>query len=899
MAHNNYRGFYNLYPQSSNYYEKLNSDFEKHKNQRIDNEMSKNYKDDYFFSKINEGNNYKQNKINEKRMDEILNWKFEKDIEEAIKLSIKEEEERKLTENKTKEEIEKKKLNDDNLNKKNPFDNNPLKNEINNKIQNENKLDNKFNVLNNIENLINKNQLNSTIENKTINTIEYSKQNEKNEDKINTNNNEPNINFEKNSNHNNNLINNNNNIKLNNPKELLKESMPNLRPFNAQDLLNNSNTNDKDFDIDNNNNITIKKKNVQNINNIINNDNNDNQVKRKKIKIINDCQEKLNQNIISSTRSQSISKKQPEPLIYVPLQNPPGHNSCYIHSTIHILFHCTDFSKYILQLNKNPIINNKLIRALVKIFHDYLSKSQEKTTLPEEYKYIYNSLETFNFRYELGLYSKQRFKLYLMGDPVELLIYLLENCSEIDSNLIHDLFYIDIREQYICNEDRLKEEIKYDKDNFVREIYIEEILNFLEISEMAFEDFKNQLFTIFKEVSYQHVKKCKKCNLVMQKITVCYKLPKYFLINCVWSNKNPSYENIIKFFSMIPFNFNSNDMFDIKCKKSYSLFGFVLYCYHLAHYINVIYDNKKGIFILYSDEFILKIKNIEELYDYLTGKTKKDEIFYPVLLVYQENSTENKKKLEIDYKFYQYLMEKVIEKIKENNQQKDNILNNTINEKKDNSIQELNNTNIPEIKIENSNNEDLKNNNEDKISIVDHMMNKVNNLYYYNELNKKYEQDVQRLKLLEKEKKTNPNEDLNTYKNNLKKEKNNRSMTQDKNKYPNYDRYQKYLVNVSKNENQKKDTIKSTQKTLIHRGRGQNNNTKQSVVKPNIKKNNNETKNINKYQTINSGNSMYQNNEEMKNKHNTMNSFNRGTKAKNQNYIGNTQRINYTKFGCP
>ncbi len=116
-------------------------------------------------------------------------------------------------------------------------------------------------------------------------------------------------------------------------------------------------------------------------------------------------------------------------------------------------------------------------------------------------------------------------------------------------------------------------------------------------------------------------------------------------------------------------------------------------------------------------------------------------------------------------------------------------------------------------------------------------------------------------------------------------------MTQDKKIYPNYDRYQKYLVNGLINENQKKETI--------HRGRGQNNNTKQSVVKPNIKKNNNERKNINKYQTINSGNSMYQNNEEMKNKHNTMNSFNRGTKAKNQNYIGNTQRINYTKFGCP
>ena len=907
MSYNNYKGFYDLNPQSS---KKLNDDLKRDKQQLIDKKMSENYENNFYFDRIKRGNNNKPNNINEEVIiNEILNKKFDEDTQEAIRLSIKEDKERKLKENKMKEEIEKKKLNDENLNKnKNLFDNAPSKNENINKTQKEINLDNNFNDLNNKENLINKNQLNSTIENKIKNSIENSKQNENNENKINQNNNNSNINSEKenkqnniqsnsekeNKQNNNLLTNNINNPKLNNANS--KETMSNIKQINSQDLLNNSNNNEKDFDKENITNINIRKKYNQNLTDIMNSNNNEVQTKKKNIKIINDYNDNnnnLNQKS-HSTRSKSISKKQPEPLIYVPLQNPPGHNSCYIHSTIHILFYCTDFSNYILQLNKNPIINNKLIRSLVKIFNDYLSKSKETTNLPEEYKYIYNSLDTFNFRYELSLYSKQRFKLYLMGDPVELIIYLLENCSEIDSNLIHKLFYIDIREKYFCSDDKIQDEIKYDKDNFVREIYIEELLNFLVISEMAFEDFKNKLFNIFKEVSYQHIKKCKKCKLVMQKITVCSILPKYLLINCVWSNKNPNYENIIQFFSMIPFNFNTDDMFDIKIKKCYSLFGIILYSYHLSHYINVIYDNKKDLFILYSDEFIIKIKKIEELYDYLTGKTKKDKIFYPVLLVYQENVIENKKKLEIDNKFYDYLMEKVIRNKKENIQQKDNILNNTINEKKDNSIQELDNKNLQKIKIENSNNEDSINNDESKISIVDHMMNKVNNLYYYNELDKKHQYEVQ--KSLEKQKKTNPNEDLNKYKDNLKMEKNNRSMTLDKKKNPNFDEYLNSQDNHLINRNQKKENLKANQNNLINKGRGANNNIKQNTVKPNIKKNNNETNFMNnKNYTFNLGGQVAQN-DESKSKFNTMNSFNRGSRAKNQNYNGNNQRINYTKY---
>ena len=885
-ALNNYNGFYNLYPQKFNN-NKLEDDFKKHKEQIIDKEMSYNYNDDYYFNKIKSknNNNNHQNNISEldKEFEKFKNKKFEEDTQEAIRISIKEEEERKLKENKIKEEMEKKKLNDNKLTNKNITINNiPLKNEMN--------LENNLIDLNNNENLINKEQLNTTKENKTINTNENIKNNKNIENKINqNNNNQSNINSEKSNKQNNNLLNKNiNNPKSNNPKSL-KETISNIKTFNEKDLQNNSINNEENSFLDNVININIKKKYNQNIQSII--DKNDNE--KNKTKIINDFKNNINQTNISSTRSQSISKRPPQPLIYVPLQNPPSHNSCYIHTTIHILYHCKDFSNYIIQLNKNPIINNELIRSLVKIFHDYLLKSQEKTNLPEEYKYIYNPLETFNFRYELDLYSKEKFKLFVMGDPVELIIYLLEKCSEIDSNLIHKLFYIDIREQYICFEDKIKNEIKYDKDNFVREIYTEEILNYLIISEMAFEDFKNQLFKIFKEVSYQHIKKCQKCKLVMQKITVCNILPKYFLINCVWSNKNPDDESIIKFFSMIPFYFNSNDMFDIKEKKCYSLFGIILYCYHLAHYINVIYDNIKDIFILYSDEFIIKFKKLEELYDYLTGKTKKDKIFYPVLLVYQENLTQNKKELKIDYKFYDYLIGKINLENKIKIQQENKI--NIINEKNDNSIRKLNNNNIQEIKIENNGDEDLINNsiennkNNDNISIVEHMMNKVNNLLYYNELDKKYEIEV---KKKEKEKNKISNEDLERYKNNLKKEKTKRSMSLDKKQYPNYVNYQNY-INNNQNENQKKKDLNSIHNNQTIKRKGKNNN-----IKPSIKKDNN---NINKYQTINhEHNLLLSNNNNDSNLRNTMNTFNRGAKAINQYYVGNGQRINYTKYinGC-
>ena len=156
-----------------------------------------------------------------------------------------------------------------------------------------------------------------------------------------------------------------------------------------------------------------------------------------------------------------------------------------------------------------------------------------------------------------------------MGDPVELIIFLLEHLCKINSDFIHQLFYIDLIEEFICEKCSNKNSLKYDKDHFVMEIYIEEILNYIQLINMEFNYFNNQLFIIENSISSQFTKDCDKCKSKNQiyKTRICNYLPKYFFINCVWSNRNPNKESIIKVFSLIQFLFRGSDNMKYKIIK--------------------------------------------------------------------------------------------------------------------------------------------------------------------------------------------------------------------------------------------------------------------------------------------------------------------------------------------
>ena len=187
-----------------------------------------------------------------------------------------------------------------------------------------------------------------------------------------------------------------------------------------------------------------------------------------------------------------------------------------------------------------------------------------------------------------------------------------------------------------------------------------------------------------------------------------------FFINCVWSNRNPNKDSIIKVFSLIQFSFKGSDVYEIKENKKYLLYGMILYCYYMAHYIFVLYDKNNNIFVLYNDEYITKFDSFLEICEYLTGKYGNDKnMFYPVFLAYQEYNEEDI----IDLKMSKECFDNLMIKIKTIN---------TDNKKENNNITPGNND-----ENKNKKNEILHKSKDDKISIMEQMNQKTENTDFY------------------------------------------------------------------------------------------------------------------------------------------------------------------------
>ena len=398
-------------------------------------------------------------------------------------------------------------------------------------------------------------------------------------------------------------------------------------------------------------------------NNLLNENNNkNNQLENKKEKE----KEKENKDI-----NNIINEK------YVPLSNPIGDNACYINVSIQLLYNTIPFRNYILSLKPNLNNFDELINYFYKIFEKYKSMSMEKIV----------PIETKEFRKILKRFSDNLFQIGFSADPIEFIIFLLNDINIYNSDIIHKIFYIDISEQYNCSKCKNEEIIKYDKDNFFHGIYIEEVLNFCEINKSEFEYFNNKLFIINKEISYQVLKSCEKCkkkklNTIMEKRTICKQLPSNLLINCIWSNKNPDLEQIVKVYFMMQNVFPIKNLYDTnQINKNYIFKGMILYSYHLYHYIISLYDYIKNQFILINDERILSFKNMQEMINYLINP-EDNFCFYPVIIMYIENEKNYNINFNLDKNFYNNLMKKIIIY----KQKKENVNNdkNPIQSKKEN-----------------------------------------------------------------------------------------------------------------------------------------------------------------------------------------------------------------------
>ena len=291
---------------------------------------------------------------------------------------------------------------------------------------------------------------------------------------------------------------------------------------------------------------------------------------------------------------------------------------------------------------------NNFLFNLGKILNSYqniLSKNDPKNNI--------TNLNTFELRKSLSICSDNKFKLNSISDPVEFLIYILDIINKENSEEIHLYFHLKLIEEVRCiNFCPFKSNRKYDKDNFIYQIYVEEIFNYIKNQKLSFDDFRENLFMLSYYSIQNEMNTCQKCNSIKNKILICNNedgSPKFLLVNCVWNNVKPDLKDVIKFLYFISLIEQLDNLFICPSKNeksNYYLNGIIFYSFTLCHYINLIFNLQKNVFTLYNDTGIMEFENMNEVYNYITkGQLKKNNkaYFYPVLLVYGKENIYDEK----------------------------------------------------------------------------------------------------------------------------------------------------------------------------------------------------------------------------------------------------------------
>jgi hypothetical protein len=424
---------------------------------------------------------------------------------------------------------------------------------------------------------------------------------------------------------------------------------------------------------------------------------------------------------------------------YVVFENNNGENACYLNVFLHFLYSCKDISYFLCNLyiidrqdnhnktsngyddnnanntneqNNNEVINkeedkNKLLILLGQILYNYneaLKNKKKRVTV----------LKTKKFRQFLNNFSKGKFRLNHVADTVDFVNYIFEILNEQNKEETEKYFVLKLNEHYVCNQTcNIKKTTKYDNDNFIYQIYTEEILNFLQSNKNI--KFYNRLFQFSQMLFLQDSIKCSKCGKEMYKKICCDNKPKILIINCVWNEEMPNINKVIKLYALIKLKDELRNLFQITNKKKknfYSLTHIILYSSSLSHYIIAIYDPISKIFYLVDDNMVIEFKKLVDLYSSVTANLLRSNeyyYYYPVLLIYSNSEKYDQETLDknqMNEEIYINLINECKKSIQEYKDRKNKNKNKSIN----NNISNNSNNN-------NNNNNNINNNNNNKTEI--------------------------------------------------------------------------------------------------------------------------------------------------------------------------------------
>ena len=406
-----------------------------------------------------------------------------------------------------------------------------------------------------------------------------------------------------------------------------------------------------------------------------NNTNNINKEEKGKEVVINIDSNEDSEELSQSIKNLLLDVKKENKLItnyhYATFKNGYGENACYINVILHLLYNIEELREFLISLfqidesnkpnekdekkNKDKdkdqndnedckIDNNEFLISLGKIIsrYKYIISNEEKNKNNQV-----TVINTLKMRKILEKLSGNKFQLNTIADPVELFTFILDILSENLDGDTHKTFYLDLIDEYTCEQNGCNQiKNKYDKDNFIYHIYIDEILKYLSIEDIKVKDYNNKLF----EYSYtsflqSNIKICEKCNSLMEHDLICNNCPDYILINCVWRESNPKLEDVMTILFLLSLKDDLNNLFTLQIKKKqnsfYCLFGFILYSFTLSHYIICQFNEEKKVFVLLDDEVVKEFNNLYDLIIEISAEVLKKNgkaFFYPVMLIYQKRN---------------------------------------------------------------------------------------------------------------------------------------------------------------------------------------------------------------------------------------------------------------------
>ena len=290
---------------------------------------------------------------------------------------------------------------------------------------------------------------------------------------------------------------------------------------------------------------------------------------------------------------------------------------------------------------------NELFVEIGEILCDYELYLNKENTVQQV-----TILDTKKMRTCLERLSNGLFPLNYVADPVELFIFILDNLNLNYKREIHSNFYLELIDKAVCLR-RCPNSCKklFDKDNFLYHIYIEELLNYIKDNAIKFKMTKGDLFHLSYSLYTDEKKECEKCNLLMDKFLLCFSMPKYVLINCVWKNQVPDIKDIVSFLFLLSLEEDLNRLFI--CQNNgrnnntmYNFVAMILYSYTLCHYTVLIFNQKEHVFVLYNDDTVKEFKTLydafpEMLINNVNLYDNDRAYFYPVMLIYTKDSIYN------------------------------------------------------------------------------------------------------------------------------------------------------------------------------------------------------------------------------------------------------------------